>query len=278
MCPEEVFVGAHQGDQGIQIERGVAPAHQFPWDPVLGEKVPQPDRQLFLDLWPTGRDVTTPAKYPSRWLVEWASPRGRIFPLFTLTISRFCYCRCIDGHGLPKEGEIMDFYDLIRNRESIRDYDPDRPLSGETLDRILEAGRLAPSAANRQPWRFLVVSSAEMLRRVRPCYTRSWFQDAPHILVVVGDVNESWVRQADGYNSLETDLTIAMDHMILAAESEGVATCWIAAFDPAILREALSLKESERVYSITPLGYPRKGFEKKGDKKRKDLDEIVQVL
>ena len=172
----------------------------------------------------------------------------------------------------------MNFYQLIKERESIRSYDPERPLDSVVLDRILEAGRLAPSAANLQPWRFLVVSSKEMLEKVRQCYPRPWFHDAPHILVVVGNIDESWVRKSDGYNSLETDLTIAMDHMILAAEFEGVATCWIGAFDPQILREALSLKENERVYSITPLGYPGKGFTKKGGKKRKSPEEIVQML
>lgn len=172
----------------------------------------------------------------------------------------------------------MDFYKLIKNRESIRNYDPEKPVDEATLTRILEAGRLAPSAANRQPWRFLVISSQEMLRKVRQCYLQSWFQDAPQILVVVGDTDKSWVRKSDGYNSIETDLTIAIDHMILAAEYEGVATCWIAAYDPIILRKALSLRDNERIFSITPLGYPRLGFIKKHDKKRKPLNEVVQIL
>ena len=172
----------------------------------------------------------------------------------------------------------MDFYGLIKNRESVRDYDPKKPLDKETLHRILEAGRLAPSAANRQPWRFVVVSSEEMLAKVRPCYQGAWFKDAPHILVVVGRPDQAWVRQKDGHNYLETDLTIAMDHMILAAEYEGVGTCWIAAFDPDILNEALSIKENERVFCITPLGYSREGFTKKGNKKRRPFDEVVEIL
>ena len=63
--------------------------------------------------------------------------------------------------------------------------------------RILEAGRLAPSAANRQPWRFLVIESPAMLAKVRPCYTRPWFHDAPHILAVTGDRAKAWTRAAD---------------------------------------------------------------------------------
>jgi nitroreductase len=172
----------------------------------------------------------------------------------------------------------MDFYELIRNRESIRNYDPNRPLDQKVITRILEAGRLAPSAANRQPWRFLVISSPEMLEKVRPCYSGSWFHEAPHILVVVGDKNKSWVRERDGYNSIETDVTIAMDYMILAAEFEGVATCWIAAYNPDILRAALSLTENELVFSITPLGYPKEGFRKKRRKQRKPFSDIVELV
>lgn len=172
----------------------------------------------------------------------------------------------------------MDFYDLVSNRESIRNYDPDRPVDEETLYRILEAGRMAPSAVNFQPWKFLVITSPEMLAKVRPSYGREWFSDAPHILVVVGYRDQAWVRKYDGYNSLETDLTIAMDHMILAAEYEGVGTCWVGAYDPALLRQALELKDNEIVYSITPLGYPKAGFEKKGSKNRKAVEEVVEFL
>jgi len=172
----------------------------------------------------------------------------------------------------------MDFYNLIRTRESIRVYDPARPVEEDKLRRILEAGRLAPSAANYQPWHFLIISSSGMLAKVRACYERDWFTDAPNILIVTGNKTDAWVRKYDGYNSLETDLTIAMDHMILAAENEGVGTCWIAAFNPEILREALSLKENDEIYAITPLGYPKKGFVKKGRKNRKPLDEIIRFL
>jgi nitroreductase len=171
----------------------------------------------------------------------------------------------------------MDFTRVICERESIRSYDPTRPVSKEVLGRILDAGRIAPSAANRQPWKFLLVSSREMLAQVRRCYTKSWFQDAPHVLIVTGRTGDSWTRQ-DGWNSIETDLVIAMDHMILAAENEGVGTCWIATFDPVALRAALDLGVEDRVYAITPLGYPKPGFAKKGQKQRKSLQEVVRYL
>ncbi|MBN1983596.1 MAG: nitroreductase family protein [Chitinivibrionales bacterium] len=172
----------------------------------------------------------------------------------------------------------MEFYELIENRESIRSYDPNRPVEKSVLMRILNAGRLAPSAANRQPWRFVVVSSVEMIEKMRLCHEKEWFRSAPHILAVVGDSSKSWRRVSDGYNSIETDATIALDHMILAAENEGVGTCWIAAFNPEIARQALRLTPSERIFALTPLGYPQEGFKKKQNKQRKVLEEVVTFL
>ncbi len=172
----------------------------------------------------------------------------------------------------------MEFNEVIKSRESVRNYDPGRPLDQNTLEKILEAGRLAPSAKNIQPWKFLVVSSPEMRKKVDLCYQRDWFHDAPHILVVAGLKNEAWVRSYDGYSSVETDVTIAITHMILAAENEGVGTCWIEAYDPACLRKALNLNNNQVIFGITPLGYPKAGFTKKGVKNRKPLNDIVEYL
>jgi nitroreductase len=172
----------------------------------------------------------------------------------------------------------MTFHELVADRESIRSYDPEKPIKETVLNRILEAGRVAPSAGNHQPWHFLLISSREMLEKVRRCYSREWFQEAPHVLAVLGSVDSAWVRSKDGYNSLETDLTIAMDHMILAAESEGVATCWIADFDRDILYDVLSVADNERIFAITPLGYAKKGFTKMRNKQRKSIEEIVRRL
>lgn len=172
----------------------------------------------------------------------------------------------------------MEFYDLIRSRESIRNYDPDRPVPKEILEKILDAGRLAPSACNLQPWKFLVVSSSEMLNKVRTCYSRDWFRDAPHILIVAGLKDIAWKRSFDGYNSIETDVAIALTHIILAAENEGVGSCWIEAYDPALLKEAINLPDYQVVFGITPLGYPKPGFKKTQKKIRKDPDGIFEFI
>jgi nitroreductase len=172
----------------------------------------------------------------------------------------------------------MEFTDLIRNRISVRNYDPDKPVPKETLEKILEAGRLAPSAVNYQPWKFMVVSSPAMLEKVRACYDREWFKEAPHVLIVVGFRDKAWVRSYDGLNSIETDLAIALTHLILAAENEGVSTCWIQHYNPALLREVLNLKENQLVFGITPLGYPKNGYIKNLKKNRKPLSDIIEIL
>ena len=172
----------------------------------------------------------------------------------------------------------MEFTELISTRESVRSFDPLRPLPKDVIERILDAGRLAPSACNYQPWRFLVISSPTMLEKVKSCYKREWLKDAPQIIVVVGMKEMAWVRSFDGYNSIETDIAIAMTHLILAAENEGVGACWVAAYDPAILNEVLNLDVNQIIFSIMPLGYSKPGFKKNSLKRRKPLSDIVEYL
>ncbi len=172
----------------------------------------------------------------------------------------------------------MEFYELIKTRESIRNYDSDKSIPDDVLDRILEAGRIAPSASNCQPWTFVLVSSPAKLKEVGECYDKEWFKKAPYILVIVGNRSKSWIRNYDGYNSIEIDLTIAMDHIILAAENEGVGTCWIIAYEYEKLAKAINLKENEVIYCITPFGYQNDGFKKRNKKIRKPLEEIVKRI
>jgi nitroreductase len=172
----------------------------------------------------------------------------------------------------------MEFDELIRRRVSVRSYDPGRPVAEDVMKRILESGRLALSAANRQPWKFLVISSPEMLSRIKASYNKDWYRDAPHILVMLGFREKAWKRSYDGYNSIETDLAIAMTHIILSAENEGVGACWIAAFDPAILNKAIGLSDDQVIFGITPLGYPGKDYIKNPQKIRKDFEDVVEFI
>jgi nitroreductase len=172
----------------------------------------------------------------------------------------------------------MDFLNLVKTRYSYRSYDKSKPVEKASIMRILEAGRMAPSAANRQPWSFLVIQSADMLAKIHETYPSKWFTEANTVLVVKGRKNDAWVRKSDGYNAIETDLTIAMDHMILAATAEGLATCWIAAFDYQKLRDVLQLSLDEVVFAISPLGYAGEDLGATRTKSRKPIEEIVTWL
>ena len=167
------------------------------------------------------------------------------------------------------------YYELIRNRRSIRAYDPEKKVSDEIIYRILEAGRLAPTASNRQPVRFHLVREKNVLQDVHGSYSRGWFHQSNTVLVISGRREDAWVRSYDGYNSLEIDAAIMMDHMILAAESEGVSTCWIIAFEPETLRRAIRLENDEIPLIMTPLGYYPEEYTKREMPERKDLGELV---
>lgn len=172
----------------------------------------------------------------------------------------------------------MEFYELIKKRCSVRSYDRNKKIDQKILEKILNAARLAPSAANKQPWKILVISSPNKLEEIKKCYNKPWFHDAPHVIVIKGKISEAWVRSYDGYNSLETDLSILMTYIILAAANEGIATCWIANFNPDTLKKVLELSDDERVYAITPLGYPVEGSVYNDNKIRKSLEDIVEFI
>lgn len=172
----------------------------------------------------------------------------------------------------------MEFTELMQKRESVRSYDPARPVDRDIIDHIIETAALAPSAVNRQPWKFLVLDNGTALEAVRECYHRPWFKDAPCVIVITGRTEWAWSRSYDGYNSLETDHAIVMTCLQLAASDQGLASCWIQAFDPARLRDALKLEPLEKVFSITPLGYPLPDYKPRGSKERKKLEEIRVYL
>ncbi len=169
-----------------------------------------------------------------------------------------------------------DFYKLISKRRSIRNYDPVKMVPEDVLERILNAGRLAPTSSNKQPATFRLIRDPGLLNRVNKCYPRSWFMDAPSILIITGKRQDAWIRQYDGFNSLEIDLAIMMDHMILAASCEGVATCWIIAFDKEVVKKELELSADDVILCMSPLGYPRDGFNKPQMPARKSLEELVR--
>ncbi len=166
----------------------------------------------------------------------------------------------------------MDLFDVIKRRYSVRAYRPD-PVEEEKLQEILEAGRLAPTAANRQPFRIIVVRTAGRTEALARIYGRDWFTDAPLVLCLCGVEEEGWVRGKDDKSYIDVDAAIVMDHLVLAATALGLGTCWIAAFDPDAAREVLSLPDGVAPLLFTPLGYPA---DQPRPKQRKDLDDLVK--
>jgi nitroreductase len=165
----------------------------------------------------------------------------------------------------------MEVFATIRKRRSIRLYER-KPVNEEKLNRVLEAGRLAPSADNRQPWRFVVVTDDKIKEKLRVAYDEEWFVSAPVIIVGCAVPEEAWVR-IDGQEYWMVDVAIAMQNIILTATELGLGTCWIADFDEEAARKALKLPLGVRVVAMTPLGYPAE--EKRPVGNRKPLSEIV---
>jgi nitroreductase len=164
----------------------------------------------------------------------------------------------------------MDFQELIRVRRSVRGYKPD-PIADDVLHRVLSAGRVAPTAANLQPVHLILVTEPAVRERMRAVYMRDWFHTAPVIIVGCVEPAKAWQR-ADGFNAADMDLAIVMDHIILAATEEGLATCWVCAFDEGKTREVLGIPPEARVVAMTALGYPN------ADPRpfvRKPIDEIL---
>jgi nitroreductase len=164
----------------------------------------------------------------------------------------------------------MDFFDLIQKRYSVRAYRK-KPVEEEKLRKILDAARLAPTAANRQPFQLIVVKTEGRETELKRIYGRDWFSQAPLIICACALPSQGWTR-ADGKNFSEVDTTIAMDHLILAAAAQGLGTCWIAAFDPKAAREIFNLPADVEPVALTPLGYPADELK---TKKRKDLSDLV---
>jgi nitroreductase len=165
----------------------------------------------------------------------------------------------------------MEFGKLIAARYSVRAYRND-PVPDQILQKVLEAGRLAPTAANRQAFRILVIHTAGREQELKRIYSRDWFLQAPIVIGVCALTDSCWVR-GDGKSYCDVDAAIVMDHLILAAADQGLGSCWVGAFDARAAREILGLPESVEPVAFTPLGYPG---DSPGEKKRRTLDDLVR--
>jgi len=166
----------------------------------------------------------------------------------------------------------MSVLEVIRQRRSVRVYKKD-PIPEESLFRVLEAARLAPSGKNLQPWKFVVVQDSALKKKLaRASNDQEFIADAPLIIVACGFPDECYRAMGRYMKSWPVDVTIALEHLILQAQEEGLGTCWIGSFEEEEVKSLLAVPEDVKVLALTPLGYPAEEPEFRG---RKSLEKII---
>lgn len=168
----------------------------------------------------------------------------------------------------------MDFFQVIRDRRSIRKY-KDTPVEREKIDQVLDAARLAPSWKNLQCWRFLVLTDPAKRSLVLEAFPddnpgKKAIATAPVVIVVCADPAESDVE--NGIEYFVADTAIAFEHLCLAAHALGLGTCWMGWYDEHLIKQSLGIPANIRIVGITPLGYPD---QEPKQRPRKELSQIA---
>ncbi len=164
----------------------------------------------------------------------------------------------------------MDVFTAISQRYSVRAYKT-KDVEEDKLKKILEAGRLSPSANNFQDWKFIIVKNKETRKKLaKAAFGQSFIGEAPVVIVACG--TEPKAMLACGQPAHTVDVSIAFAYMILQAFELGLGTCWIGAFSEEQAKKVLSVPDNVRVVAMTPLGYPD---EPPSQKSRRPLDQII---
>jgi nitroreductase len=166
----------------------------------------------------------------------------------------------------------MDVMNAIKTRKSVRDYLA-RPVEDEKLHAVMESARLAPSASNRQEWRFVIVRDAETRKKLAAVAGGQTFVGEAPVLIIACAESDGHVMRC-GQLCYPIDVAIALDHLSLAAVELGLGTCWIGLFDENKVKEILHIPDEIRVVELMPLGYPSDPAVIA--KKRLPLDRIVK--
>lgn len=163
----------------------------------------------------------------------------------------------------------MTIYELIEKRRSVRVYRED-PIPEESITRILNAMRLAPSAHNAQAYKFILVKDKGIKKQLaEACSSQRFIAEAPVIFVGVATMPED--IQSSGIAAGDLDIAIAFDHLSLAAVEESLGTCWIGSFSQDEVKKILSIPEKHKVVAVMPLGIP---YDDPGVKSRKSVKEL----
>jgi len=166
----------------------------------------------------------------------------------------------------------MNVIDAVKTRKSVRGY-LNKSIEEEKITKVFEAARLAPSASNRQEWRFLIVRDPEKRGMIAEAANRqSFVGEAPAVIVACAET-EGHVMMC-GQPCYPIDLAIALDHITLAAVELGLGTCWIGAFDEKRVKKIFGIPEGIRVVGLMPIGYPADPSLK--EKNRLPFEKIVK--
>lgn len=168
----------------------------------------------------------------------------------------------------------MEYSRLIKERYSVRKFS-NLPVDEKDVEAILEAARVAPTAANKQPWRILVIRDAQGMSKLKECTTYTF--DAPMALMVCSVAEEGWVRPFDGDNAGTVDAAIIGTHIMLTVHDLGLGSTWVGYFDPAVARRLFNIPDSLEPVAIFPIGHPAPEAKPshKHEKRRPLADSVV---
>lgn len=166
----------------------------------------------------------------------------------------------------------MHFKELVKSRYAVREYFENK-VDRKLLKEVINAARLAPSAANKQPWHFIAVDDDKLIEKIRVAYPRDWFNKAPCLIIIYGNHESAWKRSCDGKDHCDIDTAIAIDHMTLMATQLGLGTCWVCNFNPEVINKIITPPKNWEPIALLPIGYPTQTIAP--DKYRKDIDEIM---
>jgi nitroreductase len=175
----------------------------------------------------------------------------------------------------------MEFEELLKKRHCVRKFDPAKKVTDDQINKILEAGRLAPSEGNVQPWYFIVIKNRELKSKLEEArfssHNLSTFSTASLIIVICIDTKiASSVYKERGLELYSKQSTaVAAEHMFLEVVNRGLDTCWIGAFDEGVVKKDLDLPQNLRPVIIMPIGYPA---EDPHTTERKDISEISKII
>lgn len=160
----------------------------------------------------------------------------------------------------------MSFVDIVLSRRSIRRYEK-QDIPKDVLNKVLEAGRQAPSAGNKQPWHFIVLTDYDIKEKLSHGRWNTFVKDSAFTVVGCGYIGDEY-----GCKWSTVDTTIALQNMVIAAWALGIGSCWIGDFQEAEVKKLLTIPEDWKVIALVTFGYPA---EKPGSRQKKPIDEIV---